>query len=91
MTSDTLKGWQSVIAIAATEIIYLVVACSSNESQTYFKFPLICLQDVPLAGVLRSLGGAGAAVPALPQRDVSGAGTEEADAGSLGWSYWCVC
>lgn len=74
-------------------IILLSRACqiSSNKSQTYFKFLLTCLQDVPLAGVIRGLGGAGAALPALPQRDVSGAGAETADAGSPGWSDWCVC
>lgn len=95
MSSDMFEGWQSVTAIAATVMIYhfchdMLPKISSNKSQTYLRFLPICLQDVPLAGVVRSLGGAGAAVPALPQRDVSGAGTETADAGSPGWSYWRV-
>lgn len=69
----------------------MLAKISSNKSQTYFKFLLFCLQDVPLAGIIRSFCGAGAAVPALPQRDVSGTSTEKADARSVGWSHWGLC
>lgn len=54
-------------------------------------FSLLSLQDVPLAGIVRSYGGAGAVAPALSQRGSARVWAEEADAGSSGWSNWCVC
>lgn len=52
---------------------------------------LFSLQDVPLAGVVRSFSGASAIVPALPQWGSARVWPEEADAGSPGWGNWCVC
>lgn len=92
--SGTCEGWQSVVVIVALESSsYFVIKftkISFNTTQTW-NFLLMCLQDVALAGVIRTVSGAGAAVPALPQRHVSGAGTEKADASSTGWCHWCVC
>lgn len=53
--------------------------------------PLFFLQDVPLAGVVRSFGGASAAVPALPQWSGARVQPQEADAGCSGRGDWCVC
>lgn len=54
-------------------------------------FTLFSVQDVPLAGVVCSYSGAGAAVPALPQRGSARVWPEEADAGSPRWGHRCFC
>lgn len=49
------------------------------------------MQDVPVAGVVRTFAGANTAVPTLPPWGNSCVRPEEAITGSTGWSNRCFC
>lgn len=77
--------------VSMNQLKSICCICTLSDFSLHFTLFFFSQQDVPLAGIVRSISGASAIVPVLPQWDSPRVWPEEAHDGSPGWGDWYDC